>query len=362
MRVPFIRSAFLFLLVTLLTSGCNLANRNATPTPGQNATQSFQTAIARVTQFYEQTVSAADGTPTDGTPTISPTATQTPGPGTPSATPAPTTAVPSSTPQPCDKASPGDPIDVTIPDGTDMIPGQQFVKTWRLINSGTCTWTTAYAVVWNSGDELGDQNAYALTGSVGPGQSVDISVPMTAPAATGSYQSNWKLRNANGVLFGIGETGQGAFWVRIDVVNPTATPTPTASSTQAATATPTITPTPVVHVNGTVNMALNDTIDLDTLQLNGGGTDLSYAVDGGGNHLLSPTGGALLGVYGASKPGLANCQGTSLGSAALAVESVGVGTFLCYQTDAGRIGYFQISSFDPDTGVVILVAVTWANP
>jgi hypothetical protein len=151
--------------------------------------------------------------------------------------------------------------------------------------------------------------------------------------------------------------------VGIDVVNPTATSTPTSTATQPVTATPTITPTPVVFVNGTVNLALNDVVDLDTLVVNGGGgNDLSYAVDGGGNHLMTPTGGAGLGVYGASKPGLENCQATSMGGAPLAVESVGVGTFLCYRTDAGRIGYFQVANFDPQTGALVLIAVTWANP
>jgi len=365
MHNRFIRITSLFTLIlslVLISAGCNFSDRNATATPGQNATQSFLTAVARVTQFYEQTVSAAEGTilPTEtevGTPTA------TPGLGTPSATPAPPTTAPTGTPPPCDKASAGNPIDVTIPDGTEMLPGQTFVKTWRLVNTGTCTWTSAYAVVWASGDELGDQNVVALAGGVAPGQSVDLSVPMTAPTAPGSYQSNWRLRNADGVLFGIGPNGDAVFWVRIDVVNPTATATATVTQTGTPSPTPSITPTPAVHVNGTVNLALNDVIDFDTLQVNGGGgNDLLYAADEGGNHLLTPTGGAMLGVFGATKPGLVQCQGASLGSAALAVESVGVGTFLCYRTDAGRVGYFQVSSFDPDTGALVLIAVTWANP
>ncbi|HUF38526.1 MAG TPA: NBR1-Ig-like domain-containing protein [Anaerolineales bacterium] len=370
MRTPILRPASLCCLVVLLallSTGCNFSNRSAATTPTQNSTQSFLTAVARVTQYFEQTVSAGEGSPTEG-PTGTPTAT--PGLGTSSATPGTATAVstavstvvPTSATPVCDRATPGDPIDVTIPDGTDMLPGQAFVKTWRLVNSGTCTWTSAYAVVWVSGDKLGDQNAVALTGNVGPGQSVDISVPMTAPVQTGSYQSNWQLRNAGGDLFGIGAGGQSVFWVRIDVVSPTGTPTATATATLAATAAPSATPTPVVHSNGTVTLALNDAIDLDSLQVNGGGTDLSYALDGDGNHLLTPAGGAVLGVYGASKPGLANCQATSMGGAALAVESVGVGTFLCYRTGESRLGYFQVSSLDPDTGAVVLIIVTWANP
>jgi len=37
--------------------------------------------------------------------------------------------------------------DVTVPDGTKMEPGDDFTKTWRLLNAGTCSWTTAYRLV-----------------------------------------------------------------------------------------------------------------------------------------------------------------------------------------------------------------------
>ena len=44
--------------------------------------------------------------------------------------------------------------DVTIPDGTQVLPGETFTKMWRLKNSGTCTWTPDYALVWVSGADL----------------------------------------------------------------------------------------------------------------------------------------------------------------------------------------------------------------
>ena len=30
--------------------------------------------------------------------------------------------------------------DVTIPDGTEVAPGEAFTKTWALVNTGNCTW------------------------------------------------------------------------------------------------------------------------------------------------------------------------------------------------------------------------------
>ncbi|MDX1438190.1 MAG: NBR1-Ig-like domain-containing protein, partial [Anaerolineales bacterium] len=36
--------------------------------------------------------------------------------------------------------------DVTIPDNTVMEPGEQFVKTWRIRNEGTCSWGPGYEI------------------------------------------------------------------------------------------------------------------------------------------------------------------------------------------------------------------------
>lgn len=141
-----------------------------------------------------------------------------------SATPQPsvTTAVlPSATltqVQVCDQAT--FVSDVTITDGTAINAGSPFTKIWRIRNSGTCTWTTSYAAVFESGDALGAAAAVPLASTVAPGQTIDISVPMTAPGSPGSYRGYWKLRNAAGVVFGVsGSTGH--FYVDIKVVSVT---------------------------------------------------------------------------------------------------------------------------------------------
>ncbi len=107
--------------------------------------------------------------------------------------------------------------DVTVPDGAVFAPGATFKKTWRLKNIGTCTWTTAYSLVYASGEKMGNITAVALPSSVAPGQSVDVSVDLTAPASAGKYRGNWQLANASGVKFGIGSTARGVFWVEIVV-------------------------------------------------------------------------------------------------------------------------------------------------
>ncbi len=107
--------------------------------------------------------------------------------------------------------------DVTIPDGTAFAPGAAMVKTWRLKNVGTCTWSTSYAVVFVSGSKMGAPSAVNLPTSVAPGNTVDVTVNMTAPSAPGHYRGNWMLRNASNVLFGVGPTATWVFFIDIVV-------------------------------------------------------------------------------------------------------------------------------------------------
>jgi hypothetical protein len=107
--------------------------------------------------------------------------------------------------------------DVTYPDGAGVTLGGTFTKIWRLKNIGTCTWTTSYAIVYVSGERFGAPSAVALPTSVGPGQTVDVAVNLTAPNQNGHYRGFWKLRNASNVLFGIGPDASSNFFADINV-------------------------------------------------------------------------------------------------------------------------------------------------
>src|SRR5215207_1283944 len=107
--------------------------------------------------------------------------------------------------------------DVTVPDGTRFDPGATFKKTWRLRNIGTCTWTTAYTMVYDSGEKMGSTTSVAFPSNVAPGQNIDLSVDLTAPSAVGHYIGYWKFKNAAGVLFGIGAGAAKSWWVEINV-------------------------------------------------------------------------------------------------------------------------------------------------
>ncbi|KPL79672.1 hypothetical protein ADN00_02435 [Ornatilinea apprima] len=204
---------FLILILALAAFACNFPGAAATLTPTPDPAQQALTLVAQT----EQAAAAATLAATQPVITVPPTVTLAPFSGS---TPAPAST---STSLPCDQA--GFVTDVTIPDGTQLEPNKEFIKTWRLKNTGSCTWTTSYAVVFDSGDAMNAPVSTSLTGSVAPGQTIDISVSMKAPTAEGTYRGNWKLRNASGAVFGLGASNS-AFYVEIEVKNtPSSGPT-----------------------------------------------------------------------------------------------------------------------------------------
>jgi cell division septation protein DedD len=171
-------------------------------------------------------------------PTLTPTPTVT---GTPP-TPTPTK---SATPVPaaCDRAQ--FIADVTVPDGTSFAPGIAYSKTWRLKNVGTCTWAN-YSLIFDSGEKMGGPDSAAIPTSVAPGQTVDITISLTSPTTAGTYRGYWKLKNNNGIPFGIGSAATKSFWVEIKVSGTGTvplTPTPTVTGTP---------PTPATPIAGTI--------------------------------------------------------------------------------------------------------------
>jgi len=183
------------------------------------------------------------------TTTPSPTVTGTPPTTTPTSNaPAPTSTV---APSSCDKAQ--FIADVTVPDGTTFAPGETFNKTWRLKNVGSCTWGTNYQLVFYSGEKMGGPDALTFPKSVAPGQTVDLTVSLTAPNAAGSYRGYWMFKNASNALFGIGSQANRPWWVDIKVSGTAATATATATNTTATPTSTSTTPTPTSTQSSTSN-------------------------------------------------------------------------------------------------------------
>jgi hypothetical protein len=215
------RSLLVLSVLFLLSAACAMPLFEKEQQPTQPAAGNAETQVAQTVAVMMTKVAGESKTQ--------------PAPGGATSVPASPTVKPSSTPQTqptqvilptsvptqaCDLA--GFMADVSIADGTNIPVGTQFVKTWRLRNSGSCTWSADYAVVFDSGSSLDAPASQKIGASVTPGQTIDISVIMRAPAQTGSYRGYWKMRNASGVLFGIGSTGDG-FYVDIKAVPATIT-------------------------------------------------------------------------------------------------------------------------------------------
>ena len=256
----------------------------------------------------------------------------------------------------CNRALPGLPIDITIPDDTVLTPGQIFSKTWRLQNGGSCQWTAEYAVVFFSGDLLGASRVNAFPEPVQPGQTVDITVDMVAPLDAGTYQGNWELSDPQGKLFGIGPYGNAPFWVRISVVAP---PTATATATTAASVTPTS--TLAVYISGLSNLKPGDTLDLDTNKVNAStNDDLLYTFETDKTHRLTPQNGARINVFGLTPPTIQDCSTATLPPDPITLDPIAQGTYFCYATNIGLSGWARLVALNGQDHTLTLEILTWA--
>ena len=337
------RKSIILALILLVLTGCS-SQTATTEVPTLDATALNATAVSGATEAAVLTQSAI-------TPSIT---------VEPSQTTIPTidrTRAPVQSPTaeaPCLKAGAGTPIDVSIPDGTKLIPEQTFSKTWRLQNVGTCTWTRLFTLVFFSGNSLNAIQTQALLDEVEPGEMVDITVEMEAPAKTGVYQSNWMLSDQNGELFGIGPNGDAPFWVKIEVVTSTgSTPTPTT----------TVTPTPVVYLESDVDLSDGDQLNLDSGTVNPGdatAADFVYRYGGDPTHLMVTMNGMQWMVYGSTQPTYNDCTDVDLTGNAISFETVPTGTYLCYKTSDDLPGRLVIEGFE--AGQLNLHFLTWSAP
>ena len=93
-------------------------------------------------------------------------------------------------------------VDVTILDGTPMTPGQEFVKTWKIKNTGICSWGEGYGLIYAGYADKMSGEPVPLGTLVEVGQEIDVSVNFKAPTAVGEYTSAWQMANAKGIPFG----------------------------------------------------------------------------------------------------------------------------------------------------------------
>lgn len=201
------RTMLLTLIMLIVTSlACSLSTGDTTPQP--IATAAGPTQLAQTLPPIAMVTPSAAASPTATATTVPPT--ETPPSGT----------------------GPGGCVlkeeyvaDVTIPDNTVLAPGAAFLKTWRVKNTGACTWDTTYQLVFADGNQMGGP-AGVNVNSTAPNATVDISVNLLAPTTSGTHTARWRLKASNGAIFG---------GVTVVIVVP-ATPTPTSTITPTVSA------------------------------------------------------------------------------------------------------------------------------
>jgi hypothetical protein len=203
-------------LSLLWLAACSPSVQTSTPTFDQNPlrTEVAATVLAQVTQELALTPSV---TPFS-TPTATNMPTSTPRP-TASPSPSATVALSSGTPD-AGTEDQAQWVSQSIADDTTFAPGETFTMTWRLKNTGTSTWTAGYLLRYYSGESFGAPKEISLGREVLPGEEIDISVQMKAPANPGTYRSDWVMSNENRSNF------KEPVFLRIKVAKPL-TPTPT---------------------------------------------------------------------------------------------------------------------------------------
>jgi Ig-like domain from next to BRCA1 gene len=322
-------------VLVLLVIGAFLLLRSPSgPTPEElQATGAAQTVAAELTQLaIQQTIAPpVTDTPAPPTNTLPPPVTDTPVPPTPTPTPACTDQATFIT-------------DVTIPDNTYMSPSTGFTKTWRLKNIGTCTWTTGYALVFDSGNIMSGPASQNLSGNVAPGASVDLSVVLTSPASNGTHRGNWKLRNDKGTIFGL--SGGGPFYVQI-IVGPT----------------PTTGPTWYKLTHFYVRQTFMADLDAGTELSTSAGADFWFEAVSPAERYVTPQNGALF-LKMASNPSYNDCKNAALSSSKINLNTIPPVSYVCYKTNEGRYGSFELESMGDVGGfpTMNLDMGTWNNP
>jgi len=103
--------------------------------------------------------------------------------------------------------------DVNIPENTEILPGTQFTKIWRLRNSGTEPWPSDTQLIHIGGDKF-EGDTWAPVSPAAPGQEIDVAVSLVAPLQPGRYVSYWRLAEPPHMR----KFGQ-RIWVQVVIVN-----------------------------------------------------------------------------------------------------------------------------------------------
>jgi hypothetical protein len=194
-----------FFILIILLSACGQAAADVADSDGQYSPEIYTQAAQALTSAVTPTKQTLPTAKATSTPTATPAPTKTARP-TLTLTSKPKTYA---TPLPyltnvtgysdCDNS-----IylkDITIKDGTILMPDEPFKKIWRLKNTGSCAWRHEYSLIFVSGYDMEGETT-TINQYVAPGEEAKISIDLIAPDVEGTYTGYWILVNREGEIFG----------------------------------------------------------------------------------------------------------------------------------------------------------------
>ena len=101
--------------------------------------------------------------------------------------------------------------DLTIPDGTEVLPGEKITKRWLIENTGSCNWNSSYSMQLISGLALGSEKIHGLYPARQSTKAI-LEITFSVPDNPGRYNSWWQAYDSDSNRFG------DPFYVEISVV------------------------------------------------------------------------------------------------------------------------------------------------
>ena len=101
--------------------------------------------------------------------------------------------------------------DLSLPDGTQVSPGERLDKRWLVQNAGTCNWDQRYQIRLEAGPNMGVPAVQALF-PARSGLELTVRMNFVAPDEPGIYRSAWQAYDPDGAPFG------DPFFIEIEVV------------------------------------------------------------------------------------------------------------------------------------------------
>eukprot|EP00656_Telonema_subtile_P025658 TRINITY_DN276_c0_g1_i1.p1 TRINITY_DN276_c0_g1~~TRINITY_DN276_c0_g1_i1.p1 ORF type:complete len:790 (-),score=304.34 TRINITY_DN276_c0_g1_i1:237-2606(-) len=104
--------------------------------------------------------------------------------------------------------------DCSLPDGTELMPGDAIAKTWQVVNSGKDQWPDNTRLQ-HVGSDLFEGTEASEVPCLQPGEETQLSLNnMITPNEPGRYMSHWRLATSEGNKFG------DRLWFDVTVLNP----------------------------------------------------------------------------------------------------------------------------------------------